>query len=168
YVPSTIHGVSRATLQNSLRETGLKLAAGIAAGFAAILAWGRLVLSSKEHENAVSSQITERYTKAVDQLGNNDPGVRLGGLYALERIALDSERDRPTICQVLSAYVRYHTSPEALEQTGRANPNVESLPKPALLVDVRAALSILTVPDRLWKVNIDLSNADLRGALLSG
>ncbi|MFI0487472.1 pentapeptide repeat-containing protein [Actinomadura sp. 9N215] len=54
------------------------------------------------------AQITDRYTKAVEQLGSNKRDVRLGAIYALERIASDSERDRPTIIAVLAAFVREH------------------------------------------------------------
>jgi hypothetical protein len=61
-------------------------------------------------------QITDRFTKAIDQLGAVETGpdgkpkinleVRLGGIYALERIARDSPRDHWTIIEVLSTYVR--------------------------------------------------------------
>lgn len=54
-------------------------------------------------------QITDRYTKAIDQLGRNDAlDVQLGGIYALERIARDSPHDRATIVEVLTAFVRGH------------------------------------------------------------
>ncbi len=46
-------------------------------------------------------QITERFTRAVDQLGNEKLDVRLGGIYALERIARDSEDDHPQVMEVL-------------------------------------------------------------------
>jgi hypothetical protein len=54
-------------------------------------------------------QITERFTRAINQLGSTEPEIRLGGIYALERIARDSERDRSTITQVLSAYIRQNS-----------------------------------------------------------
>jgi hypothetical protein len=56
-------------------------------------------------------QITDRYTKAVEQLGSDKLDVRLGGIYALERIAVDSKRDHPTVVEVFSAFVREHTDP---------------------------------------------------------
>src|SRR4051812_17222329 len=34
-----------------------------------------------------SGQITDRFTRAVDQLGNKETDVKIGGIYALERIA---------------------------------------------------------------------------------
>jgi hypothetical protein len=38
-------------------------------------------------EDAVARRITELYGKAVEQLGSDKAPVRLGGLYALERLA---------------------------------------------------------------------------------
>lgn len=59
-------------------------------------------------------QITDRFGKAVEQLGQEDqPGqarlsIRLGGIYALQRLMFDSPRDEPTIIEVLCAFVRSH------------------------------------------------------------
>jgi hypothetical protein len=41
-------------------------------------------------------QITERFTRAVDQLGSDNLDVRLGGIHALGRIAKDSPPDQAT------------------------------------------------------------------------
>lgn len=57
---------------------------------------------------AFQGQITDRYTKAVDQLGSDHLDVRVGGIYALERIARNSPPDRAAIEEVLTAYVRDH------------------------------------------------------------
>jgi len=59
---------------------------------------------------AQEGQITNRFTQAIGQLGaieDDKPNlvVRLGGIYALERIARDSERDFPAIVRVLDAYL---------------------------------------------------------------
>src|SRR5215208_1156741 len=59
-------------------------------------------------------QITERFTRAIEQLGaTDDKGekkveIRLGGIYALERISRESENDYWPIMQILAAYVREH------------------------------------------------------------
>lgn len=61
------------------------------------------------HRNAELTEsrlITERFSKAVEQLGSDKIEVRLGGIYALERIAKDSERDHWTIMEVLTSFVR--------------------------------------------------------------
>src|SRR5829696_7290864 len=66
-------------------------------------------------------QITERFTRAIDQLGKTDDEgnelfeIRLGGIYALERIARESEEDHWPIMEALTAYVR-HNAPRQPEE----------------------------------------------------
>jgi hypothetical protein len=63
-------------------------------------------LGQQAHILTEQRQITDRYTKAIEQLGSGKLHVRLGGIYALERIAVDSARDHPTVVEVLSALLR--------------------------------------------------------------
>ncbi len=79
---------------------------GIFGGIALLyLTWRRIEISQE-------GQITERFTRAIDQLGGvNKKGkkvleIRLGGIYALERIARDSKKDHWTIMEILTTYVR--------------------------------------------------------------
>lgn len=51
-------------------------------------------------------QITERFTRSVDQLGHENLDVRLGGIFALERIAQDYREYHRMVMEVLTAYVR--------------------------------------------------------------
>jgi hypothetical protein len=51
-------------------------------------------------------QITDRYTKAVEQLGHEKAPVRLGALYSLEHLAQDNPRYRQTVVDVVCAYLR--------------------------------------------------------------
>jgi Pentapeptide repeats (9 copies) len=117
-------------------------------------------------------QVTDRYTKAIDQLDEKKAlAVRLGGLYALERIARDSPEDRATIAEVLCAYVR--TAPRRRPPTGAndaASPVVDE-PLTVRAPDVHAALTILgRWQRRLGELPpvLDLYNADLQGARLVG
>ena len=55
------------------------------------------------------SQVTERFVEAVKLLsvtGDDNIASRIGGIYALRRIALDSKDDKPTVVRTLSAFVR--------------------------------------------------------------
>ena len=65
------------------------------------VAWANLVVSQEKHK-------TDLFTKAIEQLGSEKLEVRLGGIYALERIARDSEKDHGPIMEVLTAFVRLH------------------------------------------------------------
>lgn len=80
--------------------TGLVVIGGVA--FTALGLW----YTARTVETAQESQITDRYTKAVEQLGSAKEDVRLGGIYALQRLAADSPRDKETIRNVLAAFVR--------------------------------------------------------------
>src|SRR4051794_11504205 len=74
--------------------------------------WRNLRATQAKLDIDRESQITNRFTQAVAQLGaelkDGKPNleVRLGGIYALERIARDSPRDHWTIMEVLTASVR--------------------------------------------------------------
>ena len=64
-------------------------------------------ITARTFEVTEQGHITERYTKAIEQLGSDNLAVRLGGIYALERLAQDSpQRDHPTVVEVLGAFVR--------------------------------------------------------------
>jgi uncharacterized protein YjbI with pentapeptide repeats len=74
--------------------------------------------------DAAARRITDLYTKAVEQLGSDKAPVRLGGLYALERLAQDHTEQRQTIVNVLCAYLRMpYTAPGE-------SPADEDLPEP--------------------------------------
>src|SRR5947209_20071799 len=63
---------------------------GFIAGLAGLAALGGLAVTSRMYQLAQQGHITDRYTKAIEQLGADKLNVRLGGIYALERIAVDS------------------------------------------------------------------------------
>ena len=54
---------------------------------------------------ARETHLTDRLTKAVDQLGHDKPEVRVGGIYALQRLATNSPIDRGIIANVLKGYL---------------------------------------------------------------
>ncbi|MFI6030795.1 hypothetical protein [Amycolatopsis magusensis] len=63
-------------------------------------------VSAAAEKDAAARQVTELYTKAVEQLGHEQAAVRLGGLYVLERLAQDLPEQRRPVVSVLCAYLR--------------------------------------------------------------
>jgi hypothetical protein len=126
-------------------------------------------------------QITERFTRAVDQLGNASLDVRLGGIYALERLARESRNDHGPISEILTAYIREHTRPTSHDQTAGQDPETQPVAAKRVATDVQAALIVLgrrTLahdPPAPWSVNLGgahleaarLDGAHLEGALLA-
>ncbi|MFD8534145.1 pentapeptide repeat-containing protein [Streptosporangium canum] len=167
--------------------TGLVVIGGVV--FTALGLW----YTAQTLNTTQQGQITDRYTKAIEQLGSTKSDVRLGGIYALQRLTTDSTRDRDSIRNVLSAFVRNHdgcalqpgekTPPERCSDAGEDNGSYVRLP-----ADVVAALTIAPtlaafaesgdVIDRADfsfsrfpkadLIGAKLRGADLRGANLSG
>jgi Pentapeptide repeats (8 copies) len=63
-------------------------------------------IARQEQNTAEQGQITDRYNAAITNLGSPSIDVRLGGIYALQRLMKDSPRDQPTVIAVLCAFVR--------------------------------------------------------------
>jgi hypothetical protein len=91
----------RAKAVNDIRTTLLQGLGGAALLVGVYFTWRQIQVARE-------GQLTQRFTAAVGQLSNRSVDVRLGGIYALERIAIDSKRDRQTAYEVLCAYVRQH------------------------------------------------------------
>jgi hypothetical protein len=135
-------------------------------------------ITARTLEVTEQGHITERYTKAIEQLGHTELGIRLGGIYALERIAVDSERDHPTVVEVLSTFIREGSGKQGarwaaqetaqdVAQTDTPARESDATPRPA--TDVQAALTVLgRLPQRPGIRRADLSRAQLSGALLNG
>ena len=68
-----------------------------------------LLFTARNFTLSREGQVTDRYTKAIEQLGSDKLDVRIGGIYALERVARDSAKDHPTVMEVLTAFIREHS-----------------------------------------------------------
>jgi len=146
---------------------------GVAAVAAGVIAWRNLRATQAKLEVDREAQITNRFTQAIGQLGaelkDGSPNleVRLGGIYALERIARDSPRDHWTIMEILTAYVRRNArwTPEDLRETLQ---DVRESPQPR--TDIQVILTVVgrRTPPREWPEPgpLDLTSSDLRGANL--
>lgn len=58
----------------------------------------------------------------MEQLGDENLDVRLGGIYALERPMVDSERDHQTIVEVPTAFLREHATTPAEAASAASSP----------------------------------------------
>jgi hypothetical protein len=158
-----------ANLQNEMRRTILQVLGGLFAIFALYLTFRRVKVAEQGH-------ITDRYTKAIEQLGaltaagKPNVEVRLGAIYALERIAQDSPRDHWTIMEVLTAYVRQNAPAPVQAPTEEENKAaIEKGPT----TEIQAILTVLGRRKRergreQKGQNLDLGSSDLRGADLRG
>ena len=145
--------------------------------FALIRVW----INDRTIKAAEQGLITDRINTAVTGLGvektvkqtapdgttteNTDANieVRLGAVYALERISQDSDRDHMQIMEILCAYIRTNAPWDPETSTSPKNPRA----------DIQAALSVIgrRAPDKIALERdkgfvLDLRDADLRNAVL--
>ncbi|PSB28815.1 pentapeptide repeat-containing protein [Stenomitos frigidus] len=133
-------------------------------------------VANRNAELTESRLITERFSKAVEQLGSDKIEVRLGGIYALERIAQDSVRDHWTIMEVLTAFVRERSPVEPIQKPQVKESFAEHYLQPQseteaklmpVTKDVQAALTVIgrrEVKNDPDQKSLDLSDTNLNSA----
>jgi uncharacterized protein YjbI with pentapeptide repeats len=124
-------------IENDSRGTLGQILSGVAVLTGLVFAWQQLGQTSDNLRVSQEGQITDRFTRAVDQLGGDDLTVRLGGIYALERIALDSPRDYGPVMEVLTAFARQESP---LPANAAATPVVSAVVVPE---EVRAVFKVI-------------------------
>jgi uncharacterized protein YjbI with pentapeptide repeats len=75
-----------------------------------------LAYTARTYRLAHRGQLTERFSKALERLGSEEPYVRLGGVHALAHLLHDSADHHHDVVEVLVAFVRQRT-PRAASQT---------------------------------------------------
>lgn len=160
----------------------LQTLGGVAFVLGGWFTWQQLVNSRDTLITTQQGQITERFTRAIDQLGKEgDKGgeagegkasadhqknlaIRLGGIYALERIARDHPPDHPAVMEVLTAFVRQHSA--RVEQMEAGKPFQRDI-RP----DVQAILTVIGRRNLTYNKGeaqrLDLSGTDLSWAILN-
>lgn len=147
----------------------------------AFFTWQQLKVSRE-------NQTTEQFTKAIDHLGSDQMDVRVGGIYALERIARASKhgRERGPILEILTSYVRQHAAKEITEAQSNSMMNTwfrrlrvskdgirqqhysDPSKIPPLDADVNAALLVLARRTSAKDdATLQLASTDLRRAMLA-
>jgi uncharacterized protein YjbI with pentapeptide repeats len=123
-----------------------------------------------------AGQHTDRFTRAVEQLASDKLDIRVGGIFALERIARESKTYYLPVMEVLTAFLRENAGwRENLTDAEKERSPLGD--RPALRFDLQAAATVvarrdLTVREaREFRVNLfgaDLTGAELRAAQLAG
>jgi hypothetical protein len=81
----------KAKVINDVRTTLLQGIGGTALLLGAYFTYRQLQTARDQLQIAQEGQITERFSRAIEQLGSDKVDVQLGGIYTLERIANDSQ-----------------------------------------------------------------------------
>ena len=120
----------------TVRNLGLLVTAIIALP----LAIWRSVVADRQARTAQQGLLNERYQKGAEMLGSEILSVRLGGIYALQRLAEESpEQYHVPIIQLFCTFARNPTESEE----NQGNPKNQPSHKPALREDVQAVMTAI-------------------------
>ena len=155
---------AQSQLADDARSAVLQGLAGLLVVIGAVATWRQVHISRE-------GQLTDRFSRAVDQLGSPNADVRIGALYALERIARNSPADREPIQYMLGAYIRTHSPWPVGVTGGPEHPTAtvdEQLPWMRVRApDIQAAMGVLgRIAQPRNQPVIYLSRVDLRSIAL--
>ncbi|MFE9637075.1 pentapeptide repeat-containing protein [Streptomyces sp. NPDC006463] len=103
-----ISAAERLGAVNNVRATLIQAVGGAVVLFGAYATWRQLRVNQEGLNATREGHITDRFSRAVDQLGSEKTDVRIGGLYALWRIADHSAHDRESVISIQAAFLRTH------------------------------------------------------------
>ena len=158
------------SLSTTIRNLGLVIGGVVAI----VLAFWRSIVSERQADTAQRTLLYERYQKGAEMLGSNVGSVRLGGIYALERLA-DEHPDQyhVQVMNLFCAFVRdpFGANDSQDEVDGEGEPPHAAAP---LREDVQAVMNVIGAR-RAQHLSLegedgfrlDLHGSDLRGARLS-
>jgi Pentapeptide repeats (8 copies) len=168
-----------AQARNNVRTTLLQGFGGMVLFIGAYLTWRQTQIgraaSREELRMSREGQLTDRFTSAIGQLGSDDVAVRVGGIYALGRVAEESITDRAAVADILTAYVRKHAPwPPGPESPFPEDFPIDKLPRLAVRApDIQAIMTVLarrtpSPPHPAVWTSLELNRTDLRRAGLMG
>jgi Pentapeptide repeats (8 copies) len=94
------------TIQNGVYTPLIQVIGGAILSITAYVGYCNFEIGQKNLEVTEDKQVTERFSRSIEHLGSKEIEIRLGGIYALEQIAIDSTKYHWTIVEILSAFIR--------------------------------------------------------------
>src|SRR6266540_375966 len=130
-----------------------------------------LAYTGRTYRLAHRGQLTERFSKALERLGSDEPYVRLGGVHALAHVLRDSADHHRDVVEVLVAFVRQR-APRVASPTGVRSHGADTRSGVLLVTsdqalpaepapDVQAALTALGHHPRRLEARVMLNLGDL-------
>ncbi len=109
-------------------------------------------------------QMTELLSKAVEQLGHAQLGVRIGGIYILEQVSQESSALEQPIIDILVAYLRHRSPWPAADAQAPAGDREDIQAVASVLT--RRMISHVEPALRINLSHLDLSDTDMAGVRL--
>ena len=172
FLLGTLTVVSTTDDMYNVVRTAVAILGVITVGGAAAIQFRKQNFAEASAELERDAKFAALLTRAIEHLGNESIAIRKGAIYELRRLAVDSEKDRESVVEILSGFVR-----EGIEKLSSPEPpgNGEELPKPE--ADIFIAAEVLSFLyqgygcraslEGLQAEHVNLDRVELRGVKLS-
>jgi hypothetical protein len=172
----------RAKFVSDSRSAIVQLLVATGAAITVFFTWRNYVRTSRDSDRnlalATEARVSDSFVKAIEQLGNDSPSVRAGGVFGLGRLLRSARVDGDywPIMDVLTSFVRGRCEQFDGVVAGsprRGKPPSSESPS-RLPTDVQAALNVLArrtaalIPHREEDSPVDLHGRDLSFAWMAG
>ena len=168
-----LHG-AQDSLSTTIRNLGLVVGgieAILLAVWRSIVAQRQAAAAQRQADTSQQGLLNERYQRGSEMLGSEILSVRLGGIYALDRLA--AAHPEQYHVQVMELFCAFARNPAGRGEEGMATEayaEYEQWPsEPTVREDVQAVLTAISYRSRArlqYEVAIDNFRLDLRGAYL--
>ena len=159
------------SLSTTLRNLGLLIGGAITLVFAVwrgLVAERQAQAARRQADTAQQSLLNERYQQGAEMLGNEILTVRLGGIYALQRLAEEHpEQYHVQVMRLFCAFVR-HPADDSNDQSSdsQANPTDPSTDIQAVMDAIGARGESRIKLEKLERYKLDLRRVKLGRASL--
>jgi hypothetical protein len=85
----------------------------------------RLKNQEKQIDLQINQRVDGRFNSAIGLLGSSETSARTGAVYVLHELALEEDKYRQQIVQILCSHVRSKTNEEAYQETHKERPSNE-------------------------------------------
>ncbi|CAC9485519.1 hypothetical protein [uncultured Gammaproteobacteria bacterium] len=85
----------------------------------------RLEKQQKQIDIQINQRVDERFNSAINLLGSNETSARTGAIYALHELAIEEEKYRRQIAQILCSHIRSKTNEAEYKETHSKRPSNE-------------------------------------------
>jgi hypothetical protein len=166
----------RIGIQNGIYDVLFKGIGAVLLGGLVYEGWQYLSRMETQLQINKEQQITDRFSQTIGNLGSDKLEVRLGGIYALERLGRQSPSEYWMTIEILTAFVRERSTltpePSPPLGVGVDLPKQHRKPSvPCIPTDVQAVMTVLSRRDLSQDRQdrpIELRGSNLRAADLNG
>jgi len=145
-----------------LNKSLFTIGGGVLASIGLMLAYIRSKASQKSADAATKAsevasltQLSESFSRALEQLASDKIEIRLGGIYTLDHIAEISEKYQPTVLEILCSFIREHCKKSEV----RSEQESQNIVNPK--TDIQSIITIIGEKKYYLDKNINLKNTNL-------